>query len=121
MQLNLFDDRFVDVEIGDSSVRVKILPSSRVASMAKKNTRTVVRKGVPVEDFDARGFAREFWGETVMSWSGFTDLAGNDIPCTPENAFQVVDRHSEIGDKIREAIEAAKAALVDSAEADRKN
>jgi len=120
MELNLDDDRLLDIPVSDATITARILPLDELVELGKKHTHIVMKGGVRTERLDSNEYSKEFWDRTIVSWQGIS-RGGVPIPCNADTKFKTIMKFPEIADEINAGIADAKAATIEADKAAQKD
>lgn len=121
MRLNLEEPRKVVVSVSDALIVVRIVPTEDILALRRKHTKTRNVLGDPVEELDQKAYSVDFWDAVIESWTGIQDQAGEDIPCTKANKFDLVSKYAEVALAVNDEIETCRRKTFEVEEALIKN
>lgn len=109
-KLNTEENKAYKVEVEGAVYTGAPLPASRVQALTLKHTATTFKKGKPDKQFNAAGFSKELFAETVTAWEGMADEKGEALPCTAESKALLYEKHPTVAAAVLEAFDEAVAA-----------
>ena len=111
---------FIDLGDGTGVEGVYIVPMSdteRDKLRKRFTTKKPTRNGL-VDELDSAGFYHARLKNMIKDWVGFTDIDGNEVPCTPENIVNLAEMNTAL---FIEILQSADNAATDARKISEKN